>query len=861
VILFILPFELSLMMIREQNKTKRIFLLTVFAILASLMFPIAGNAFTKTNNDPLNVKKDTWQETILTSRRTLQKNKGPKEELWKLLEKDFPIQCDWAYQDCGMDFHRWFGNDTNIDIERKIIGKVLAELAPECKDLIAEYESLCKSNVSPTDQRWLDLYVKACERRREIRLQPLLKKCEKIVFTKHFNMGGSHYAYTEAQSDAQHERNFTPGSALCLLEMEGCYGKVRTLINTSDGVIRDPDVSYDGRRILFAWKKSDRGDDYHLYEMEVETGKVRQLTFGLGFADYEGAYLPNGNIIFNSTRCVQIVDCWWTEVSNLYTCDKDGRYLRRLTFDQVHTNFPTITEDGRVIYTRWEYNDRGQIYVQGLFQMNPDGTVQTEFYGNDAWFPTAILHARSIPGTQKVMAVLSGHHSHQRGKLAIIDTRKGRQEASGVHFIAPVREAEAVRVDSYGQDGEQFQYPYPLSETEFLVTYDPQGSPNRQYVRPYAIYFMTIDGRRELLATDSKISCNQPIPVVARKRPHVRPSLVDYNKKTGTFYVQDVYIGPGLQGIPQGTIKKLRVVALEYRAAGIGETRNSGPGGGSLASTPVGVGNTSWDVKVVLGDATVYADGSSMFTAPAQTPVYFQALDEKGRAVQTMRSWSTLQPGETFSCIGCHENKSEVPPVRTTTLAMKAGPQSLEPFYGPPRGFSFNKEIQPILDRHCVKCHNGKETESFDLSGSHVIDRVSKRKWSESYLALTQAQPVGRSEQALYYQGNQDGEFVNWINNMSVPTMLPPYYKGAAKSKLITMLEQGHEDVNLSKEDMDKIACWIDLLVPYCGDYTEANAWTQQEIDMYAHFLKKRERMAEIERKNIEEQTAKVTGS
>ncbi|MDH4238236.1 MAG: hypothetical protein OEW48_01605 [Phycisphaerae bacterium] len=825
------------------------------------MFPIAGNAFTKTNNDPLNVKKDTWQETILTSRRTLQKNKGPKEELWKLLEKDFPIQCDWAYQDCGMDFHRWFGNDTNIDIERKIIGKVLAELAPECKDLIAEYESLCKSNVSPTDQRWLDLYVKACERRREIRLQPLLKKCEKIVFTKHFNMGGSHYAYTEAQSDAQHERNFTPGSALCLLEMEGCYGKVRTLINTSDGVIRDPDVSYDGRRILFAWKKSDRGDDYHLYEMEVETGKVRQLTFGLGFADYEGAYLPNGNIIFNSTRCVQIVDCWWTEVSNLYTCDKDGRYLRRLTFDQVHTNFPTITEDGRVIYTRWEYNDRGQIYVQGLFQMNPDGTVQTEFYGNDAWFPTAILHARSIPGTQKVMAVLSGHHSHQRGKLAIIDTRKGRQEASGVHFIAPVREAEAVRVDSYGQDGEQFQYPYPLSETEFLVTYDPQGSPNRQYVRPYAIYFMTIDGRRELLATDSKISCNQPIPVVARKRPHVRPSLVDYNKKTGTFYVQDVYIGPGLQGIPQGTIKKLRVVALEYRAAGIGETRNSGPGGGSLASTPVGVGNTSWDVKVVLGDATVYADGSSMFTAPAQTPVYFQALDEKGRAVQTMRSWSTLQPGETFSCIGCHENKSEVPPVRTTTLAMKAGPQSLEPFYGPPRGFSFNKEIQPILDRHCVKCHNGKETESFDLSGSHVIDRVSKRKWSESYLALTQAQPVGRSEQALYYQGNQDGEFVNWINNMSVPTMLPPYYKGAAKSKLITMLEQGHEDVNLSKEDMDKIACWIDLLVPYCGDYTEANAWTQQEIDMYAHFLKKRERMAEIERKNIEEQTAKVTGS
>ena len=857
-IVFILPFELPLMIRRERNKTTRIFLLIVFAISASLMFPAAGNAFAESNNDPLYVKKDTWQQTMLASRRALKKDEAHQKELWKIIEKDFPIQCDWVYQDYGMDFHRWFGNDSNTDIERKMIVKVLAELASEGKDLIAEYELLCRSNVSPTDQRWLDLYVKACERRREVRLQPLLKKCKKIVFTKHFNMGGSHYAYTEAQSDAQHERNFIPGSALCLLEMGNCYGTVRTLIDAPDGVIRDPDVSYDGRRILFAWKKSDRADDYHLYEMEVETGKVRQLTFGLGFVDYEGAYLPNGDIIFNSTRCVQIVDCWWTEVSNLYTCNKDGRYLRRLTFDQVHTNFPTVTEDGRVIYTRWEYSDRGQIYTQGLFQMNPDGTAQTEFYGNNSWFPTTILHARSIPGTQKVIAVLSGHHSHQRGKLAILDNRKGRQEACGVHFIAPVREAEAVRVDSYGQDGDQFQYPYPLSETEFLVTFDPQGSPNRRYFRPYAIYFMTIDGRRELLVADSKISCNQPILIVARRKPHVRPSLVDYRKKTGTFYVQDVYIGPGLQGITRGTVKKLRVVALEYRAAGIGDTRNSGPGGGSLASTPVGVGNTSWDVKVVLGDATVYEDGSAMFTVPARTPVYFQALDEKGHAVQTMRSWSTLQPGETFSCIGCHENKSEVPPIRTTTLAMKTGPKSLKPFYGPPRGFSFNREIQPILDRHCIKCHTGAETEPFGLSGSHVTDRTSKRNWSESYLALTQALPTGRAE-PVFYQGNQDGELVNWINNMSVPTMLPPYYKGAAKSKLITILEQGHEGVKLSQEEMDKIACWIDLLVPYCGDYTEANAWTQEELAKYDHFLKKRERMAQMERKNIEELTAKIT--
>jgi len=777
---------------------------------------------------------------------------GTQKHLSRQIEKDFPIEWDWIDQDCGADVYKWLAGQAVAGIEKMMIRAVLDELGSAGIKHSGDFERLCKSKARPDDPRWLDLYVRACRQRRGIRLKPLQEKCRKIVFTKHFNMGGSHYAYTEAESDAQHERNFTPGSALCLLEMDGNYGSVRTLINDPKGVIRDPDVSYDGKRILFAWKKSDFQDDYHLYEMDIETQHVRQLTFGLGFADYEGAYLSNGDIIFNSTRCVQIVDCWWTEVSNLYTCNKDGKYLRRLTFDQVHTNFPTVMADGRIIYTRWDYNDRAQIYPQGLFQMNEDGTAQSEYYGNNSWFPTTILHARNIPGTRKIVAVLSGHHTHQRGKLAIIDNRRGRQEASGIQYIAPVRETKAVRIDAFGQDGDQFQYPYPLSETEFLVTYDPQGSGNRQYVHPYAIYFMMIDGRRELLVADPGISCNQPIPLVARESPRMRPSPVDYRKKTGTYYIQDIYFGQGLPGIRRGTIKKLRVIALNFRAAGIGRTSNNGPGGGALSSTPVGVGNTSWDVKTVLGDATVYQDGSAQFAVPARTPLYFQALDSNGHMVQTMRSWSTLQPGETFSCIGCHENKNEAPPVGRTTLAMEQGPQLLEPFYGPPRGFSFRKEIQPILDRHCTECHTGRKEQAFSLLANYKTTRESKRRWSDSYLALTGAQPVEKKGELLYYKGNQDGKFVNWINSMSVPTMLPPYYKGAAKSRLITLLEQGHHDVKLSREEMDKIACWIDLVVPFCGDYTEANAWSPEEVRKYEHFLSKRKRMEQIEQENIE---------
>lgn len=842
--------------VARQRKTTNVLLLIIAWTVFECPCHPSGAAETE-KSDILYVKKDTWQQTVLACRQKFrgfqatQKEKDKlQKQLWRQIEKDFPIEWDWASQDYGIDFHEWFGNDTDLKIEKELIRKVLDELGTYGGKPASDFELLCQSEATPNDRRWLDLYIRACEKRRGIRLQPLLGKVRKIVFTKHYNIGGSHYAYTEAQSDAQDERTFVPGSALCLLEMDGNYGSVTTLIDDPDGVIRDPDVSFDGRRILFAWKKSDRQDDYHLYEMEAETGKVRQLTFGLGFADYEGAYLPNGDIIFNSTRCVQIVDCWKTEVSNLYTCDRDGKYLRRLSFDQVHTNFPTVLDDGRVIYTRWDYNDRGQIYPQPLFQMNPDGTGQTEFYGNNSWFPTTILHARGIPGTQKVLAVLSGHHCHQRGKLAIIDRAKGRQENSGVQLIAPVQETEAVRIDSYGQDGEQFQYPYPITETTFIVTYEPYPAGNRRYISPYAIYFMDIQGRRELLVADPTISCNQSVPLVARKKPHIRPSLVDYRKKTGTYYLQDIYVGPGLVGIARGTVKRLRVVALEFRAANIGRNSSQGPAGGAMSSTPVSIGNGTWDVKRVLGEASVYEDGSAFFTVPARTPVYFQAIDENGYVVQTMRSWSALQPGENFSCVGCHEPKNRAPLMsRTTTMAAKAGPKKLKPFYGPSRGFSFIKEIQPILDRHCISCHTGNKDEAFSLTGNQTIGKQPKRKWSYSYLALTNAHRDSRSK--VYFGRSNDR--VNWISVQSPPTMLPPYHAGAARSKLMTILEQGHEGVKLSREEIDKFACWIDLLVPYCGDYTEANAWTQEELHKYDHFMRKRRRMEEIERKNIKE--------
>jgi hypothetical protein len=682
-------------------------------------------------------------------------------------------------------------------------------------------------------------------------LAPYRDQIKRIVFTKHFDMGGSHYAYTDAVSNEDtlnpsgrvKEFNFKGGSSLCLLEIDDDYAtKVTTLLEDKDGVFRDPDVSFDGKRILFAWKKSARGDDYHLYEMDAATKKVRQLTFGLGLADYEGIYLPNGDIMFSSTRCFQNVDCWHVSVCNMYLMNKDGKHMRRVGFDQVHSNYPQVhPTSGLVTYTRWEYNDRGQIYPQPLFRMYPNGAQQTEFYGNNSYFPTTILHARGIPGSGKVLAVLSGHHTHQRGKLAIIDPSQGRQETSGVMLVAPVEQLKGViKIDRYGQGGDQWQYPYPLDEKNYLVTFRPKGA------KLFGIYFMNIEGKRVLLASDPKISCNQPIPLAPRRRPPSPIYPTDWRKKTGVFTIQDVYHGPGLKGVKRGSIKKIRVVALDFMATDIG--RKHGP---STISDLA-----AWDVKIVLGEAQVYQDGSAAFEVPARTPVYFQAIDAKGHVAQSMRSWSTLMPGERFGCIGCHEDKNQsVSSKAAVTMALKKGVKPLEPFYDlSGKGFSFPKMIQPIFDAKCVKCHKGGKTDPPNLTSESVWDKAARKFWNRSYHELISKDrargPANDTSQRLGVIAEKS-KYLNWIGRWSIPTLIGPYSYGASQSPLIALLEKGHEKVKMTREEMDKISCWIDLALPHSGSWTEGMTPEDKAIYMKVH--NKRLDWEKQEAKNIKE--------
>ncbi len=817
---------------------------------------------------PFTIEK-TWAKTL----HSFHWSEGMQKDnafYWQILREKFPVESDWLMQDTNIDLVAFTKSVSSEDGWQNLAQNVISKVS----DKSIQTELLQKSRNSETD--FIQLYVEARELVRREFLANLEKNGNEYIFVKRYRFTPSFFAYTEGLSDARNEHSFTPGAALCKAIIK--YGKVEIeiLLEDEDGVIRDPDVSHDGKRILFAWKKSYDKDDYHLYELNTEDGVITQLTFGQYHADFEGKYLPNGDIIFNSSRCEQTVDCWKTDVSNLYLIKNDGRFLRRVGFDQVQTTYPTVMESGKVIYTRWDYNDRGQTFPQPLFTMNPDGTAQTEFYGNNSWYPTTITHARQIPGTNKVMATFCGHHTWQHGKVGIVDPSKGRQENEGIQLIAPVRKEEAVRVDRYGQEGIQFQYPYPFNENEFLVTSDPVNSNPRT---PFFLYFMNTKGEREVLAWDDKMDCKQAVPLSPRKKVFIKPSRVDYSQDKGYYYVQDVYHGPGATGIAKGTIEKLRVVEIEFRAAPIrgnhGSNNEGGVNVGNLASTPIALGQGAWDIKRVLGEVDVEADGSAMFEVPARTPVYFQMIDTAGYVAQTMRSWSTLQPGETFSCIGCHEDKNESVPMANKSQAMAKGVQSLQSFYGISGGFSFRKHVQPILTENCISCHtnrhskmlNGGENSIVDLVGGGIDDKgkafslldkpvnsyAAGRQWNDAYLNLLQATyEPNTHEHHRTFKGSFKSESVNWPGMQSVPTLLPPYYRGAATSKLMRMLKEGHGKTKLSKKELDIISCWIDLQVPYCGDYKEANIWTEDEMDYYDYYLNKRQKNAKEEAENIE---------
>ena len=560
-------------------------------------------------------------------------------------------------------------------------------------------------------------------------------------------------------------------------------GKLTTIY---EGGVSSLELSWDAKKILFS-------DGQRIFEINADGSGLRRITKeNREVRCYDPCRLPNGKIVFVSTACEQAVPCTGSAwVGNLHIMDDDGANERRLTYDQDHDWNPTVMHDGRVLYTRWEYNDTPHYFTRLLFQMYPDGSSQTEYYGSNSYWPNAMYWPLPIPGhPSRIVCVVSGHHGVSReGELVILDPALGRHEADGVVQRIPGRgkKVEPAIMDGLVSDSwPRFAAPWPLAEP---VTNAGAGKYFLANVRmdrlsSWGLYLVDVFDNM----TPIKMGhYSTPIPLRARPRPPVIEDRVRLGDPSAVVYLMDVYQGGGLRGYPRGSIKALRISSVHYRFAGNGDTRAASYEGG-------------WDVKKILGTVPVHEDGSAMFRVPANTPIVVQPLDAGGKAQQQMRSWFTAMPGERLSCVGCHEPQNAVVP-NVLPLAAQREPAAIKPWHGPVRGFSFDREVQPVLDRRCAGCHDGRPGR---------LDFRAKRL-HEDYRG-----PYSPAYNALHPYVRRAGYEADYH-------MLSPAEFEADTSPLVQMLKKGHHNVRLSREDWNRLYTWIDLNIPYPANWRESH--------------------------------------
>lgn len=559
-------------------------------------------------------------------------------------------------------------------------------------------------------------------------------------------------------------------------------------------MLADVDLHFDGTRMLFSMIGSN--NRWQVWEMKSDGSGLRQVTPGTenDVDNYDPCYLPGGKIIFASTRVFQGVPCvgGGSNVANLFTMNADGSGIRQLCFDQDHNWCPTVMNDGRVLFTRWEYSDTPHYFTRILMSMNPDGTAQSQFYGSDSYWPNSLFFARPLPGTAgKVVAVVSGHHGAARmGELVVLDASEGRSENHGVVQRIPGHDkpVPAVITDQLVKDSwPRFLHPWPLDEKHFLVSCQPDAA------SPWGIWLVDVFDNRVLIAEEAGQALLEPVPLQARPMPPAIPDRVKPEMKEAMVYLTDIYAGPALAGVPRGSVKALRVIEPHYAYPKMGGHMEIGIDG-------------PWDVKRIHGTVPVAPDGSASFMVPANTPLVLQPLDADGGAIQLMRSWFTAMPGEAVSCVGCHEGAGRASVNRAPALAAK-GPDVITPWQGPARGFSFKREVQPVLDRHCVSCHDGGETKPSFLSEEAIAARGGQgrnpgpAKFTSSYLGLH--------------------PFVRRPGPESDYHLLNPMEYHPDTSELVQMLRKGHHGVKLERGAWERIFTWIDLNVPDHGTWSE----------------------------------------
>ena len=603
--------------------------------------------------------------------------------------------------------------------------------------------------------------------------------------------------------------------------------KLATLFRpTGRRFVGEIDLHYDGDRMLLTMPV---GGSWQIFELKIDpraAKRLRQVSRGQGgdVDNFDACYLPDGRIVYASTASYTAVPCWHGKerACNLYIMNADpgapGR-IRQVCFDQDLDLHPAVLPTGQVIFSRWDYTGTMHMYLRPLMAMNPDGTGQRAVYGSNSYWPNALYFPRGIPGSpDKIVAIVAGYHGVPRmGELALIDTSKGWHEADGVVQRIPGRGKRVktvIRDRLVDGSWPKFLHPYPLSDPStglgagkyFLVAAQVSRKSS------WGIYLVDVFDNVLPVLLDAKYDFFEPIPLRATPRPPVIPDRVDLTRDDAVVYLHNVYAGPGLAGVPRNTVKRLRVVAYHFGYPGMAGPDKIGSGG-------------PWEVMRILGTVPVHPDGSAAFRVPANTPLCVQPLDAEGKAVQLMRSWFTAMPGEVVSCVGCHEQPKDAAAARRGQ-AVSYPPVAISPWYGPPRGLDFERDVQPALDKYCVGCHNGRPRPGGgripDLRGGREVKGYRGRPLSR--LGAQRLHPAVRKHlggTSVRYTPAYEA-LVPYIRRVNVEDdvhMLVPGEYHADTSELIQKLRKGHHNVRPDREAWDRLVTWIDLNGPCHGTW------------------------------------------
>jgi hypothetical protein len=624
---------------------------------------------------------------------------------------------------------------------------------------------------------------------------PDLASLERVLFVKRQPFMPSH------NYSVLLDAPWRAGGAICTLEIPRREGRlvpeeatVRTLFEAGEGIARTPAASFDASTIYFSYRAS-REDYFHIYKMNADGSDVVQLTTG-PFHDYWPCPLPDGGLAFISTRCKRRFLCWRPQAATMHRMEADGSGIRALSFANLTEWAPSVMEDGRIIWTRSEYQDKAADFGHTLWAIRPDGTQPELVFGNTITLANGYANGRYVPGTNEVAATLISHFGDLNGPIALLDTDKGRFNPDAITSITP-----EVFWPGSPPSEECFRDPVPISKDHFLVSH---ASRDR-----FDLYVIDRFGNRELLYADPDISSMCPTIFQARTPPPVLPSVIDESLDYGEFLVRDVYEGTQPE-IEPGRAAYLSVsveVTHDLETLDNGLLRADHEPFQQFYASPSDVltgpyGWPTYAAKQNLGVVPIEEDGSAHFKAPSGKVLFFHILDEDYNELQRMRSVVQLQPGEKRSCVGCHESRETAYVPKDLPIAMT---YEARPIETPPWGddaFSFEQVVQPVLDAHCVECHDGASENGLDFS-----DTLDHAKIPASYRTMISK---GLVHYADWTWSKPDG-----------CAKLPPLSLGTLKSRLWDVLNAGHHDVRLNIAAERAIKTWIDLNCPLWGDYTE----------------------------------------